>query len=87
MIKAKIQEILAKTFSPDFLEVIDESHKHSGHAGASQGGHYQVIIVSKSFEGKKLLEAHRMIYKALEPLKSSIHALAIKINVPLKSKN
>ena len=78
MIKAKIQNLLDQAFKPSFLEIIDDSHKHAGHAGASQGGHYQVTIVSKSFEGKKLLESHRMIYQALEPVKSSIHALAIK---------
>ena len=80
MIKAKIEDLLTKAFEPGFLEVVDESHKHAGHAGASQGGHFQVIIVSKAFEGKKLLESHRMIYKALEPVKSSIHALAIKVS-------
>jgi BolA family transcriptional regulator, general stress-responsive regulator len=80
MIKVKIEHILTETFAPDFLEVVDESHKHVGHAGASQGGHYQVTIVSRSFEGKKLLESHRMIYQALEPVKSSIHALAIKVS-------
>ena len=78
MIKAKIEDLLTKAFKPDFLEVIDESHKHAGHAGASEGGHYRVIITAKVFEGKKLLESHRMIYQALEPVKSSIHALAIK---------
>lgn len=78
MIKAKIEDLLTKAFKPDLLEVIDDSHKHAGHAGASQGGHYQVLIVSKAFEGKKLLDSHRMIYQALEPVKSSIHALAIK---------
>jgi len=77
MIKANIELLLNQAFKPSFLQVIDESHKHAGHAGASQGGHYQVIIVSKAFEGKKLLESHRMIYQALEPVKSSIHALAI----------
>ena len=79
MVKAKIEDILTETFEPEFLEVIDESHKHAGHAGASQGGHYRVTIVSKAFKGKKLLESHRMIYQALEPVKTSIHALAIKI--------
>jgi len=78
MIKSKIELLLIEAFQPSFLEVIDESHKHAGHAGASQGGHYQVSVVSKSFEGKKSLDIHRMIYKALEPVKSSIHALAIK---------
>ena len=77
MIKAKIEELLEQAFKPTHLTVIDESHKHAGHAGASQGGHYQLIIVSKDFEGKKLLETHRMIYQALEPVRSSIHALAI----------
>ena len=79
MTKAKIEHLLDRAFKPDFLEVIDESHKHAGHAGASQGGHYQVIIESQAFKGKKLLESHRMIYQALEPVKSFIHALAIKI--------
>ena len=78
MTKAKIELLLIEAFKPAFLQVVDESHKHSGHAGASQGGHYQVTIVSKSFEGKKLLESHRMIYHALESVKESIHALAIK---------
>jgi BolA protein len=79
MIKAKIEHILTESFAPDFLEVVDESHKHAGHAGASQGGHYRVTIKSRSFEGRRLLESHRMIYQALEPLKPSIHALAIHI--------
>lgn len=79
MIKAKIERILSDTFAPDFLQVVDESHKHAGHTGASQGVHFKVTIVSKVFEGKKLLESHRMIYQALEPVKSSIHALAISI--------
>jgi BolA protein len=81
MIKAKIELLLTQAFKPTYLQVLDESHKHAGHAGASQGGHYQVTIVSKSFEGKKLLESHRMVYQALEPIKSAIHALAIKAGV------
>ena len=79
MTKSKIELLLTRAFKPVFLEVIDESRKHAGHAGASQGGHYQVTIMSGSFEGKKLLETHRMIYHALEPIKSSIHALSIKV--------
>ena len=77
-IRDAIERILFDEFTPSFLEVIDESHKHAGHAGASQGGHFQVIIISKLFEGRNRLEIHRMIYKAIEPVKTSIHALAIK---------
>jgi len=79
MTKAKIELLLTEAFKPVFLQVVDESHKHAGHAGASQGGHYQVTIAAKAFEGKKLLESHRMVYQALEPVKSSIHALAISV--------
>jgi len=84
MIKAKIELLLTQAFKPVFLQVIDESHKHIGHKGAWEGGHYRVTIVSKVFEGKKLLECHRMIYQALEPIKSSIHALAIKTEIDTK---
>ena len=79
MIKAKIELLLNHAFKPAFLEVIDESHQHAGHPGALQGGHFRVTISAKAFEGKKLLEAHRMVYQALEPVQSSIHALGITI--------
>jgi len=82
MIKAKIELLLTEAFKPVFLQVVDESREHIGHAGASEGGHYRVTIGSKAFEGKKLLESHRMVYQALEPVKSSIHALAIKVLCP-----
>lgn len=75
MIKTK----LTGAFSPSQLEVIDESHKHAGHAGArSGGGHFVVNIVSNAFEGKNSIERHRMIYQALgDAMKSEIHALSI----------
>ena len=79
MSKAAIEKILVETFHPAYLEVIDDSAKHAGHAGARQtgGGHYAVIITSHAFTGKSLLERHRMVYAALGPIKGSIHALSI----------
>jgi BolA protein len=81
MIKSNIEKILTEKFTPQYLEVIDESAKHAGHAGAKEGGHYQVKIVSTAFEGMKLIDRHRMIYEALKPLQKSIHALAIDAKV------
>ncbi len=78
MVKAKIEKILNETFHPQYLEIIDDGHKHIGHEGAKQGGHFSVIIVSKAFEGKKSIDRHRMIYEALKPIKNLIHALAIQ---------
>ena len=79
MSKTKIKALLTDAFSPDLLEVVDDSHKHIGHAGAKQGSHFRVTIKSSVFDGKSHLEKHRMIYKALDPIKSTIHALAIKV--------
>ena len=82
MTKAKIEKILQETFKPQFLEVIDDGAKHIGHAGAKEGGHFNVIIVSSAFEGKRLIDRHRMIYEALKPVKNLIHALAIQAAPP-----
>jgi acid stress-induced BolA-like protein IbaG/YrbA len=48
------------------------------------GDHWQVIIVSSVFEGKGLLEQHRIVNEALkEPLADQrIHALALKTYSP-----
>jgi len=48
------------------------------------GDHWQVIIVSSAFEGKGLLEQHRIVNEALkEPLADQrIHALALKTYSP-----
>ena len=78
MIKTQIEQILTEAFQPAYLNVIDDSAKHIGHAGARQGGHFTVEITSHVFNGKKPVERHRMVYAALEPLKASIHALSIK---------
>jgi len=70
--------------NPVTLEIIDESHKHAGHAGARDGGgHYLLQIVTSQFTGKSTMARHRMIYSALEEmLKREIHALNIQAKTP-----
>ena len=70
--------------APESLEILDESGAHIGHEGAkSGGGHYQLVIVSRAFDGKAAQLRHRMVYEALGPLmKKEIHALAIKAYAP-----
>ena len=82
--KEAIGRILKASFSPVHLEVRDESAAHAGHAGAaSGGGHYAVTIVSAVFEGKTLLEQHRMVNAALGHLIGrEVHALALKTAAP-----
>ena len=76
---------LREAFSPESLDVTDESHLHEGHAGHRPGGetHFRVYIVSSAFEGKSRIERHRMINATLSgELAGSVHALAIKAIVP-----
>ena len=75
-----IRARLMAAFDPSELEVIDDSHKHAGHAGARDGrGHFRVKIISPSFEGRKQIERHRMVYAALGSLmKTDIHAVSVR---------
>ena len=80
-----ITEKLTSAFSPQSLEVVDESHLHAGHAGSREGGqtHYRVYIVSNAFEGKSRVDRHRMINMALAAeLAGGVHALAIHAAAP-----
>jgi BolA protein len=76
---ALIRERLEAAFAPDVLEIVDDSHRHAGHAGAKDGrGHFNVKIVSAKFAGTKPLERHRMVYAALGDLmRTDIHALSV----------
>jgi len=81
---AMIRERLTTALSPIKVDVIDDSHKHAGHAGArGGGGHFNVTIVADVFEGKGLLQRHRMVYAALgNAMQSEIHALSIQAYTP-----
>ena len=76
---------LREAFTPESLDVSDESHLHEGHAGHRPGGetHFRLYIVSQAFKGKSRIERHRMINAVLAgELAASIHALAIRAQAP-----
>ena len=79
-----IRSRLEAAFQPEKLDVVADSHRHAGHAGARDGrGHFQVRILSRRFAGKRTLERHRMIYAALGPLmQTDIHALGLEALSP-----
>jgi len=78
-----IRTRLEATFSPQYLDVEDQSARHAGHRGHGGGGHYQVVLVSETFAGKSRLERHRLVYATLaEAMGSEIHALSIKAYTP-----
>ena len=77
--QSTIENKLNETLAPEFLDVTNESHMHSGPATES---HYKVVAVSKSFEGKMLIARHRMINAALADELQQIHALALHTMTP-----
>jgi BolA protein len=80
---ATIRERLS-ALEPRSIDLLDESGKHAGHAGAKAGGsHFRLTIVSPRFTGHDKLARHRMIYAALGSLmQREIHALAIQALTP-----
>ncbi len=82
---AAIRAALERAFTPESLEVRDDSHLHVGHAGARDGrGHFSIEIVSDAFAGLSPVERHRAVYDALQDLmQTDIHALSIKARPPV----
>ena len=81
----RITRKLTEVFSPDALNVVDESYLHKGHAGHRPGGesHFRVKITAAAFRGKSRVAAHRMVYDALaDEIVGGLHALAIEAKAP-----
>ena len=81
----QIRDKLTSKFNPTRLEIVDESHRHAGHAGARPGGetHFRVEVVAAVFQGKSRLERQRMVYAALkEEMSQQIHALSLVTRAP-----
>ena len=80
---AEIEQVLRSALAPSALEVQDDSHLHAGHAGAREGRHFSVRIVSPAFKGLSRLARHRLVYDSLHSLMPrGIHALAIDARIP-----
>jgi BolA protein len=80
-----IRARLEAAFQPERLEIVDDSSRHAGHAGAREGGesHFNVAIVSTAFQGLSRVERQRRVNNALkEPLAGPVHALSIKALAP-----
>lgn len=83
----RIRELLQQALAPALLEVVDDSRRHAGHAGARDGrGHFNVSIVSDAFAGLRPLARHRAVYAALGAMmETDIHALAIQARTPAEA--
>ncbi|MBX3624449.1 MAG: BolA family transcriptional regulator [Rhizobacter sp.] len=80
---SEIEAALREQLQPEALSITDDSHLHAGHAGAREGRHFSVHIVSSRFAGTPRLKRHRLVYDALRLLiPRGIHALAIDARAP-----
>ena len=92
-IQAAIEDKLKRAFSPERIEVVNESYLHAGHHHVENGHqaefdgkgetHFRVRLVAPSFAGMSRIERHRAVNAALaDELKAGLHALAIEPAAP-----
>jgi len=80
-----IRDKLTGRFAPSRLVILDESHRHAGHAGARPEGetHFAVTIVAPAFKGLNRVARQRLVYETLaDELATRIHALSLTTLAP-----
>ncbi len=84
-VEAEMRRKLEEAFQPQLLEIENDSHRHAGHAGSPGTGdsHFNVAMISASFEGQNRVARQRAVYACLaDELKGPVHALALKLKAP-----
>jgi len=85
IVAATIRRKLSERLAPTRLDIIDESHRHAGHAGARPEGetHFAVTIVAAAFAGLNRVARQRLIYELLaDELATRVHALSLTTLAP-----
>ncbi len=88
-IEEKIKHLLEKEFSPTHLQVVNESHKHAGHAGDDGSGqtHFKLKVVSVDFGGKSRVQRQRLVNQAIGGLfDEGLHAVSMQLSTPEEDK-
>ena len=77
----QVRTVLKTSFTIDYLDVFDETHRHRKHKHFIPGKyHIKIIISADELIDIPRIQAHRKIYDALASLmQSSLHALSIQI--------
>jgi BolA protein len=82
----RLRGVLEQALAPVAIDVRDDSHLHAGHAGAREGRHFSVRVVSAAFDGLPRVARHRLVYDAARSLiAEGIHALAIDARTPAEA--
>ena len=80
-VKDEIELRLLAAFAPEWLEVVNESHKHAGHSGDDGTGesHFRITIRAPLFGPMGRVARHRAVHDALGDLNTRVHAIALDI--------
>lgn len=84
----EIRQIIEDQFAPKSFDIVNDSEKHAGHAGANETGetHFHLTIVSDRFTGLPPVARHRLVMTALKPLLDGpVHALALTTKTPAET--
>lgn len=86
----RMRSKLTAGLTPSRLDIVDDSQKHHGHAGAAPDGmgetHFNVAIESAAFAGKSRVERQRLVHGLLaDELRERVHALSLKLTAPGES--
>jgi len=78
---------LIPILKPTYIELVDNSHQHAGHAGSkgweeSGESHFELKITASAFENLNLVKRHQLIYMLLGDIMNKIHALSIVARTP-----
>lgn len=84
----RIFSAVSAAINPHEIQVIDDSSRHAGHAGAQPEGetHYKLHVVASAFEGLNAVARHRKINAILaNEFESGLHALNITARTPAEA--
>jgi BolA protein len=84
-VQTTLRSKLETALTPHRLDIVDESERHAGHAGARPEGetHFKIEIVADAFTGKSRIERQRLVYGILAAeLKERVHALRLTTRTP-----
>ncbi len=69
---AQLESYITQNLDCDFIQVVGDD-----------GTHFEAVVVSPAFEGKRMLQQHQLVYAALgDRMRAEIHALSMKTYTP-----
>lgn len=69
---AQLQDYIMQGLACDYIQVLGDD-----------GTHFEAVIVSPAFEGKRMVQQHQLVYAALgDRMRAEIHALGMKTYTP-----